>query len=114
MIGFMWWLLIGLVAGLLARALIPGRQPMGWVMTMVLGLVGSVIGGFISTLVFGTDPMDPGFHAGGLVMSTIGAVIVLGLYVTLVSIPIAAVAVARWRMRRGRSVPHPGPTDRGP
>jgi uncharacterized membrane protein YeaQ/YmgE (transglycosylase-associated protein family) len=81
MLGFIWWLLIGLVAGLLARLLIPGRQPMGWVMTMVLGLVGSVIGGFISSLIFGTDPRDPGFHVGSLIMSTIGAVIVLGLYV---------------------------------
>lgn len=81
MLGFIWWLLIGLVAGLLARALVPGRQPMGWVMTMVLGLIGSVIGGFISSLVFGTDPRDPGFHASGLIMSTVGAVVVLGLYV---------------------------------
>lgn len=75
---------MGLVAGLLARALVPGRQPMGWVMTVVLGLVGSVIGGFLSSLLFGTDPREPGFHAGGLIMSTVGAVIVLGLYVAYV------------------------------
>jgi uncharacterized membrane protein YeaQ/YmgE (transglycosylase-associated protein family) len=81
MAGFIWWLLIGLVAGLLARMLIPGRQSMGLVMTMVLGLVGSVVGGFVAWLVFGTDPRDPGFHAGSLIMSTVGAVIVLGLYV---------------------------------
>ncbi len=84
MLGFIWWLLVGLVAGLLARALVPGRQPMGWVMTVVLGLVGSVIGGFLSSLLFGTDPREPGFHAGGLIMSTVGAVIVLGLYVAYV------------------------------
>ena len=80
MFGFLWWIIIGLIAGLLGRLLVPGPQPMGWLLTIVLGLVGSVLGGFVSSLVFGTDPMKPGFHAGGLVMSTIGAVIVLVLY----------------------------------
>jgi uncharacterized membrane protein YeaQ/YmgE (transglycosylase-associated protein family) len=79
--GIIWWLLIGLVAGLLARMVVPGRQPMGLLMTMVLGLVGSVVGGFISSLIWSTDPLAPGFHVGGLVMSTIGAIIVLALYV---------------------------------
>jgi uncharacterized membrane protein YeaQ/YmgE (transglycosylase-associated protein family) len=82
-LAFLWWLIIGLVAGALARFLMPGRQPMGWLLTMVLGLVGSMVGGFISTLIFGTDPTDPGFHAAGLVMSTVGAVIVLGIYIAL-------------------------------
>ena len=81
MLGFIWWLIIGFVAGLLARFFVPGQQPMTWLMTIVLGLIGSVVGGFISSLVFGTDPMDPGFHASGLVMSTVGAVIALALYV---------------------------------
>ncbi len=80
---FLWWLVIGLVAGGLARLLIPGRQPMGLFLTMLLGIVGSLLGGFISGLFFGTDPTDPGFHAGGLIMSTIGAMIVLGTYLSL-------------------------------
>jgi uncharacterized membrane protein YeaQ/YmgE (transglycosylase-associated protein family) len=79
--GLIWWLLIGLVAGLLARMLVPGRQPMGLLMTLALGLVGSVVGGFISSLIWSTDPLAPGFHVGGLVMSTVGAIIVLILYV---------------------------------
>jgi len=83
MLGFVWWIIIGLVAGLLGRLLVPGPQPMGWLLTIVLGLVGSVVGGFVSSLIFGTDPMEPGFHAGGLVMSTIGAVIVLVVYSAL-------------------------------
>jgi uncharacterized membrane protein YeaQ/YmgE (transglycosylase-associated protein family) len=82
--GFLWWLIIGLIAGGLARLLIPGRQPMGLLMTMILGLVGSVVGGLISTAVFGYSAADPGFHTGGLIMSTIGALIVLGLYVAYV------------------------------
>jgi len=54
---------------------------MGFLLTVVLGLVGSVVGGFISSLIWSTDPLAPGFHVGGLLMSTVGAVIVLGLYV---------------------------------
>lgn len=83
MLSFMWWIVIGLVAGFLARAVVPGPQPMGWILTIVLGLVGSIVGGFISSAVFGTDPRDPGFHAAGLIMSTVGAVVVLGLYLAL-------------------------------
>ena len=79
--GFLWWLIIGLIAGGLARLLIPGKQPMGVLMTMILGLVGSLVGGLISTVIFGYSAADPGFHAGGLFMSIIGAVVVLGLYV---------------------------------
>jgi uncharacterized membrane protein YeaQ/YmgE (transglycosylase-associated protein family) len=75
------WLIIGVIAGALARFLVPGPQSMGMLMTMVLGLVGSVVGGFISSLIFGYDPTDPGFHPGGLIMSTIGAVIVLALFI---------------------------------
>ena len=80
MLGFIWWIVIGLVAGLLARLIVPGDQSMGWLLTIVLGLIGSVVGGFISSAIFGTDPREPGFQASGLVMSTIGAMVVLGLY----------------------------------
>lgn len=65
-------MIIGLVAGGLARLLIPGKQPMGLLLTMILGLVGSVIGGLISTVIFGYNAGDPGFHTGGLLMSTVG------------------------------------------
>jgi len=80
MFAFMWWLVIGIVAGGLARLLVPGRQPMSLMVTMVLGLLGSIVGGFIASLIWGYDPQAPGFHAGGLVMSTIGAVILLAIY----------------------------------
>jgi uncharacterized membrane protein YeaQ/YmgE (transglycosylase-associated protein family) len=80
MFGFLAWLIIGLVAGALARLLVPGRQPMGLFMTMLLGLIGSMVGGFVSSLIFGYDPTDPGFHPGGLIMSTLGAIVALALY----------------------------------
>jgi uncharacterized membrane protein YeaQ/YmgE (transglycosylase-associated protein family) len=79
MLAFMWWLLIGLVAGGLARMLMPGRQSMGLMMTMVLGLVGSVIGGMISSAVWGYRPNDSTFQTAGVLMSTVGAVIALAV-----------------------------------
>ena len=83
MLHLFWWLIVGLIAGAIARLLVPGKQPMGMVLTIVLGLVGSLVGGFISSAVFGYRATDPGFHAGGLLMSTVGAVIVLAGYVAI-------------------------------
>ena len=80
MLAFMWWMVIGLIAGGLARLLVPGRQPMSLIVTMALGLVGSVVGGFLSSVMFGENPQAPGFQTGGLIMSTIGAVVLLALY----------------------------------
>lgn len=73
---FIWMIVVGLVAGLLARAIKPGSDPMGWIMTIVLGIVGAMIGGFIASLV-GINA-DGGFI--GLIFSVIGAIILLFLY----------------------------------
>ena len=71
------WTLFGLVAGAIARLLIPGRQPIGILMTIILGIVGSLLGGFVAYLFTGGDPLQ----ASGWIMSILGAVIVLGAYV---------------------------------
>jgi uncharacterized membrane protein YeaQ/YmgE (transglycosylase-associated protein family) len=83
MFAFIWWLVIGLIAGALARLFVPGRQPMGLFMTMLLGLAGSMVGGFLASVLFGYDPRVPGLHAGGLFMSIIGAVLLLLIYVSM-------------------------------
>ena len=80
MFSFIGWIIIGLIAGMLARLLMPGRQPMGWLLTIGLGLAGSLLGGFISSAIFGPYPDDPGVQTAGLLMSTVGAVIVLWAY----------------------------------
>ncbi len=79
---FVCWLLIGLGAGLLARMLTPEEEPMGWVETAGVGLVGSVLGGILGSVVFGSEPNDTSFHAGGLTLSAVGAVLVLAAYAT--------------------------------
>ena len=76
-----WMIIVGLVAGLLARAIKPGSDPMGWIMTIVLGIVGAMLGGFIAGLI-GIDA-DGGFT--GLIFSVIGAIILLFLYEMIVS-----------------------------
>ena len=81
MIGFILYLIvIGLVAGLLARLLVPGRDPMSLLQTWILGVVGSFIGGFIGYLLFKTDDEEGYFQASGIIGSIIGAVIALLIY----------------------------------
>jgi uncharacterized membrane protein YeaQ/YmgE (transglycosylase-associated protein family) len=77
--GFLWWMLIGLVAGLLARLFVPGQQPMGCLLTLVLGLVGSLVGGLLASMIWGA-PDGRVVHATGLIGSTIGAIIVLLIF----------------------------------
>lgn len=78
---FIWMIIVGLVAGLLARAIKPGSDPMGWIMTIILGIVGAMLGGFIAGLI-GIDA-DGGFT--GLIFSVIGAIILLFLYEMIMS-----------------------------
>lgn len=71
------WLLFGLVVGLIARFLMPGRDPMGWIATIALGIVGSIVGGFAGHLLFGAA--DPSAAAGpaGYIGSILGAMLLL-------------------------------------
>ncbi|MGI8663640.1 MAG: GlsB/YeaQ/YmgE family stress response membrane protein [Acidimicrobiales bacterium] len=81
MIGFIFYLLvIGLIAGFLARALVPGRDPMSVGQTIILGIVGSFVGGFIGYVLFGADASEGAFQASGIVGSIVGAVIALLVY----------------------------------
>ena len=74
-------IIIGLIAGLIARAIIPGKQSMGILMTIVLGIVGSFVGGFLGFVLFGADPNGGFLQPAGIIGSIIGSIIVLGLYV---------------------------------
>ena len=65
------WLIIGLLAGALARLLVPGRDKMGFIATMVLGLIGSVVGAFLASALFGDN------DGVGLFGSTVGAILLL-------------------------------------
>ncbi len=73
-------IVIGLLAGALARLLVPGRQPMSILGTIVLGVIGSFVGGFIGYALFHKDAQDGFFQPAGIVGSVVGAVIVLLLW----------------------------------
>jgi len=70
------WIVLGLIAGFLARMLHPGRDPMTLVATIVLGVLGSLVGGGIAyALKLGTSPYEP----GGWILATLGAIVLLAL-----------------------------------
>lgn len=68
---------IGLLAGFLARLLVPGKQHMSVLTTIVIGIVGSFVGGFLGYLLFGKDAAHGFLQPSGIIGSVIGAVIVL-------------------------------------
>jgi uncharacterized membrane protein YeaQ/YmgE (transglycosylase-associated protein family) len=72
-------IILGIVAGFLARALLPGKDPMGFFMTILLGLAGSVVGFLIFTELLGIGDNQM-FDLGGLVGAIIGAMILLGIW----------------------------------
>ena len=81
MLGFIIVLLIvGAIAGFIARAVVPGPDPMGVVGTIVLGVVGSFVGGFLGYLIFHKDASQGALQPSGIIGSIIGAIVVLLVY----------------------------------
>ncbi len=81
MFGFViYLLLVGLVAGFIARAVVPGKDSMSVGATIVLGIVGSFIGGFIGYVLTHHDAKDGAFQASGIIGSIVGAIIALLVY----------------------------------
>jgi uncharacterized membrane protein YeaQ/YmgE (transglycosylase-associated protein family) len=79
--GIIWMIVVGLVAGLIARAIMPGKDAMGWVMTIVLGIIGSFVGGFLINVLMHNDTASTSdFQPTGIIGSVIGALVVLGIW----------------------------------
>lgn len=82
MFNILGWILFGLVVGAIARFLVPGRDPMGWLGTILLGVAGSLLGGFLAMLIFGhadelAETSAMGFEPAGFIGALIGGVLVL-------------------------------------
>ena len=74
---WLYWILLGLVAGTLAKFLVPGRDPSGCIITIVLGIVGALIGGYLGTL-FGWGHVTAGaFDLRSIGLATLGAIVLL-------------------------------------
>ena len=76
-------IVIGLLAGALARLVMPGKQDMSIVMTIVLGIIGSFVGGFLGYLIFHKDAQDGFLQPSGIIGAFIGAVIVLLIWISI-------------------------------
>ena len=77
------WIVFGLIAGAIARLLMPGRQPMGIILTIVLGIVGSFVGGVIGNAFHGVPLSEPA--PAGWLGSIVGALLVLIVYSMVVN-----------------------------
>lgn len=76
--GILSWIVMGLIVGWLAKAIMPGRDPGGLIVTMLIGIAGAFIGGFIGSFL-GFGPVT-GFNLGSIVIATGGAVLLLFVY----------------------------------
>ena len=79
MLHIIWSIIIGFIVGLIARAIMPGAQHMGFIMTTVLGIAGSIVGGLIGRL-FSKPAPGSSFHPAGFIMSIICAIVLLFLW----------------------------------
>jgi uncharacterized membrane protein YeaQ/YmgE (transglycosylase-associated protein family) len=71
------FILFGILAGFIARAIMPGRQSMGIIMTGLLGIAGSFVGGFVGSMLSGHSVME--LHSSGLIGSVLGALAILAI-----------------------------------
>ncbi len=76
--GILSWIVLGLIVGALAKMIMPGKDPGGIIVTILLGIVGAFVGGFIASLLgLGTVT---GFNIGSLIIATLGAILLLAVY----------------------------------
>lgn len=77
--GIIAFIIIGLIAGLIARAILPGKQSMGLVATALLGMAGSLVGGLVGSLFRGGGDGMFAIHPSGIIMSVLGSIVLLML-----------------------------------
>ena len=76
--GILTWIIVGLIAGALGKLIMPGDDPGGIIVTILLGIVGAFVGGFVFNLLGGAGVT--GFNLGSILVATVGAIIVLAIY----------------------------------
>ena len=77
--GILGWIVLGLLAGAIAKLILPGRQGGGWIITLILGIVGALLGGFLGSVLFNA-PLEDFFSIQTWLLAIGGAIIVLLIY----------------------------------
>jgi uncharacterized membrane protein YeaQ/YmgE (transglycosylase-associated protein family) len=78
--GILGWIVLGLLAGAIAKAILPGDDPGGIIVTMIIGIVGALLGGFLAQLIFDTSTVDEFFDFSTWLTAIVGSIILLLLY----------------------------------
>ena len=78
--GIIAFIVLGLLAGVIAKGIMPGDDPGGIIITALIGIVGALVGGFIAAAVFGADPLDEFFDISTWLTAVLGAIVLLVIY----------------------------------
>ena len=78
--GIIGWILLGIVGGVIAKALLPGNDPGGLIVTIIIGVVGALLGGFLARALGLGDPIDEFFDVSTWLAAIIGSIILLVIY----------------------------------
>jgi uncharacterized membrane protein YeaQ/YmgE (transglycosylase-associated protein family) len=78
--GVIAFIILGLIAGVIAKAILPGKQPGGIIITTLIGIAGALIGGFLAGALFDADPLDEFWDVSTWLTAIIGAIVLLLIY----------------------------------
>ena len=78
--GIIAFIILGALAGAIAKALLPGDDPGGFIITTLIGIVGAIIGGFLAAALFGAHPLDEFFDLSTWLTAIVGSIILLLIY----------------------------------
>ena len=78
--GIIAFIVLGLIAGVIAKAIMPGDDPGGFIITAIIGIVGALLGGFIAGAIFDADPLDEFFDISTWLTAIVGAIVLLLIY----------------------------------
>ncbi len=78
--GIIGWIVLGLLAGAIAKALLPGDDPGGIIVTMLIVVAGALLGGFLAGVLFDSDPVDEFFDLSTWIAAIVGAIVLLLIY----------------------------------
>ena len=78
--GIIAFIILGAIGGAIAKALLPGDDPGGFIVTTIIGIVGAILGGFLAAALFGADPLDEFFDISSWLTAIVGSIVLLVIY----------------------------------